>query len=986
MSRRTSRRRNHAFASAIEKLEQRQLLTSIYNIGDVPVFEPTSADLANYKYGPLAKGGQSLSLVYREYRDFVRRGGDPLRFKSDYADDFMIRGRYAAVTLRTRGSFDALQAQVRSYNGQFIYRLKSEKVLQAWVPIGNLHDLAATRDIMHVRLMAAPKTNGISGAVFNQADLAISADQARTTFGVDGTGVTVGVLSDSVGHVQSYDPQAQAVLTELEKAQADGDLPAINILDDSAAFGFLGTDEGRGMLEIIHDVAPGASLAFATGANGQLSFADNIRRLFNDAGATVIVDDVGYADEPVFQEGVISQAINEVVEGGAVYLAAAGNTGLGGYARRAEWVEDNGRYINDWDKRGRVDARLRIRIDAETSFLQLQWDNAYNGVLGAVTADVDMRLLTPTGSIALGADGNPLVGVDDNFATGVPVERIFGILPGVYDLEISVVALAEGAELPTFLRFQNFGSATFDGVNGVEYPGEVAVTAGHSAGQNTLSIGAVPYFGTRANGVANVLSEDFSSSGPVTLAFAPDGTRLDTPLTLLKPDFSGVDAVATAWRGEFFGTSAASPNVAAIVALMRQANPAAGVDDIKSALISAAKKQPLNGTAAGKWDPQGGWGLVDASFALQKISPAFPVGQIAEFRENPQVGWKGDVFIHFSEPVQNIDLSDFVIIGGFSFLDQNGIFVDLASGEYLDDFALPFPAEAALYPLDGGMTWGIQGLRSRLNTPGTYLIKLAEGHDIQDSDGNLASVPPTAVTILRRNPRPPAEVSAFGTGQGQITINWTAVAGDVKRYRVERSAVPDFSSAIDLIPVSKNTTRYVDTTATGDQPWYYRIRMIDVDDRLSPPSQIVSAIPLQRGEVVVDNEDATVDGAPGLVAGPSLVGVNQLQLAGGAASSATFAPVAGDLLATDYYVYARWDAVAGAATNAAFEIYSGSTLLSTVTVDQSARAGGWVLLGKFANSAASLLSLRIGAASANGTVAVDAVRFQPSDANAPAIA
>ncbi len=50
------------------------------------------------------------------------------------------------------------------------------------------------------------------------------------------------------------------------------------------------------MMEIIHDLAPGAKLYFATANSTQATFAANIRAL-RDAGCTIIVDDVGYFAE-----------------------------------------------------------------------------------------------------------------------------------------------------------------------------------------------------------------------------------------------------------------------------------------------------------------------------------------------------------------------------------------------------------------------------------------------------------------------------------------------------------------------------------------------------------------------------------------------------------------------------------------------------------------------------------------------------------------
>ena len=69
------------------------------------------------------------------------------------------------------------------------------------------------------------------------------------------------------------------------------------------------------MLQIAHDVAPGSKLCFATANGGQLNFANNIRNLADKSGpcgADVVVDDITYPDEPMFSDGVISDAIDEV--------------------------------------------------------------------------------------------------------------------------------------------------------------------------------------------------------------------------------------------------------------------------------------------------------------------------------------------------------------------------------------------------------------------------------------------------------------------------------------------------------------------------------------------------------------------------------------------------------------------------------------------------------------------------------------------------
>jgi hypothetical protein len=135
----------------------------------------------------------------------------------------------------------------------------------------------------------------------------------------------VGVLSDS------YDQQGGAAADV-----GSGDLPAgLLVLDDNAECGDiitpqLCTDEGRAMLQIVHDVAPSADLAFHTAFNGFAGFANGIVDLAN-AGADVIVDDVMYLGEPMFMDGVIAQAVDQAEGMGAVYFSAAGNQARNSY-------------------------------------------------------------------------------------------------------------------------------------------------------------------------------------------------------------------------------------------------------------------------------------------------------------------------------------------------------------------------------------------------------------------------------------------------------------------------------------------------------------------------------------------------------------------------------------------------------------------------------------------------------------------------------
>ena len=112
----------------------------------------------------------------------------------------------------------------------------------------------------------------------SEGDTQLAAAEARADFGVDGRGVTVGILSDSF----DTDPSAP---TRAATDVASGDLPGaanpcgytdpFSVLDDSLVTE--ATDEGRGMAQVVHDLAPGARIEFATAFKGEAAFASASR-------------------------------------------------------------------------------------------------------------------------------------------------------------------------------------------------------------------------------------------------------------------------------------------------------------------------------------------------------------------------------------------------------------------------------------------------------------------------------------------------------------------------------------------------------------------------------------------------------------------------------------------------------------------------------------------------------------------------------------
>ncbi len=152
----------------------------------------------------------------------------------------------------------------------------------------------------------------------------------------DGTGVTVGVLSDSFNKRTTGTTYATN-LTNFDQPGGPGNpinsMPVVILEDPTAA----ATDEGRGMTEIVYKMAPKAKIGFATANLGEVGFANNIRALSGqfpsvpntlpDFKADVIVDDVSYGGEPVFADGgVVMNGVDDVTAVGVSYFSSAANS------------------------------------------------------------------------------------------------------------------------------------------------------------------------------------------------------------------------------------------------------------------------------------------------------------------------------------------------------------------------------------------------------------------------------------------------------------------------------------------------------------------------------------------------------------------------------------------------------------------------------------------------------------------------------------
>lgn len=621
--RRQGREQRRRGALRVETLEGRVLLD-----GSGYSWKPTTTDLRDVKNGPMANLGQDFINLYQ---DFLK-GVQPGQLQQAYPA-VMFQGNMVGIQLKGLGDFTSFQTSLRNLGMNITGTSPKAFVVEGYVPVAALPTVAALPQLAGGLPMYKPIVKSV-GAAINGGEQTMHADTVRTQFGLDGSGVKVGVLSDSVSQFQGG----------LAASVTTGDLPStVQVLVDGPAGA---SDEGRAMLELIHDIAPGSPLAFATAATGQAAFGTNIVALAN-AGSQVIVDDIGYLLTPSFQDGLIAQGVNTAVASGASYFSAAGNSTDNGYLSRFRPVQTTvgslgaGRYMN-FAPSGAAVTQLPITVNSAIR-IGFQYDDAYGleslGQASATTTDMDIIVLDAGGAVV--AQGNA-----NNVATNAPFETL-ALNPGSYTV---VIRLNSGAD-PRYVQFYRFAngpdnalvvSKQFGSAGETFYPS----SWGQSTANNTIGVGAIPWWANQPGVNQNpLLNETYSSYGPAYYTRNPDGTLKSGSVSpTLNPVVTGPDASNTSFFipgffidtsnpgpglpssptnlnqslfPVFTGTSAAAPNVAAVAALLKQRVPTLTADQIREGLKAGAV--PLNGATAGTWDAKGGFGLVDARAALNAV-------------------------------------------------------------------------------------------------------------------------------------------------------------------------------------------------------------------------------------------------------------------------------------------------------------------------------------------------------------------------------
>jgi hypothetical protein len=479
-------------------------------------------------------------------------------------------------------------------------------LLEGYLSLGMARAAAGVAGVNSI--LAVQRPVAFAGSVQSQAVHVEKADLAQAR-GIDGTGTKLGALSDSYNARAAFHPNAADDV-------ASGDLPAgVVVLEDFPG----GADEGRAMLQLVHDIAPGAQLAFATADVGEVDFSNNILKLRRSFHADVIVDDVLYFDEPMYSDGLLAQTVDEVVKEGAAYFSSAGNNGLEGYEAdysavsfaRAQRLVAEGK--SNLDLAGLVAFSNKYQLPIPVSFHNFQTrrftvshpegdDDGHDGRKGHDDDDwgvsISQRYTSYFGDIGdfqwaepffLGkvktiyfiyvfdANGhledpndptsNVFFTTDNSIADDEAIQ-LFAVNPGSYQL---VIGKINDGPARRFKYVDVNGQGESERQN-------APTTWGHATARHGQGVAAMYYPITN-------FPEDYSSPGPVTIFFDKFGNRLHEPEVRFVPQISAIDGVDTTFfgfdsdgngKGNFFGTSAAAPDAAAVGLLVIQSEGGPG--------------------------------------------------------------------------------------------------------------------------------------------------------------------------------------------------------------------------------------------------------------------------------------------------------------------------------------------------------------------------------------------------------------------------